>query len=30
MMDVDNHEDLEFLLKQNEKPTVTSKIRQFS
>jgi len=30
MMDVDNHEDLEFLLKQNEKPTITNKIRQFS
>jgi len=30
MMDVDNNEDLEFLLKQNEKPTITSKIRQYS
>jgi len=30
MMDVDNHEDLEFLLKQNEKPSITNKIRRFS
>ena len=30
MMDVDNPEDLEFLLKQNEKPTITNKIRHFS
>ena len=30
MMDVDNHEDLEFLLDQNEKPAVTSKIQHFS
>ncbi len=30
MMDVDNREDLEFLLKQNEKPTITSKIQHFS
>ena len=30
MMDVDNNEDLEFLLKQNEKPVITSKIRQYS
>jgi len=30
MMDVDNHEDLEFLLKQNEKPAITSKIRRIS
>ncbi len=30
MMDVDNNEDLEFLLKQNEKPAITSKIRQYS
>jgi len=30
MMDVDNNEDLEFLLIQNEKPSVTSKIRQYS
>jgi 2-phospho-L-lactate/phosphoenolpyruvate guanylyltransferase len=30
MMDVDNYEDLKFLLNQNEKPTITKKIRQFS
>ena len=30
MMDVDNPEDLEFLLKQNEKPAITNKIRHFS
>jgi len=30
MMDIDNNEDLEFLLKQNEKPAITSKIRQYS
>ena len=30
MMDVDNHEDFEFLLNQNEKPAVTNKIRRFS
>lgn len=30
MMDVDNSEDLEFLLKQNEKPSITNKIRNFS
>jgi len=30
MMDVDNHEDLEFLLNQNEKPAITSKIRRIS
>jgi len=30
MMDVDNNEDLEFLLNQNEKPAVTSKIQQYS
>jgi len=30
MMDVDNYEDLEFLLKQNEKPSITNKIRRFS
>ena len=30
MMDVDNPEDLEFLLKQNEKPIITNKIRHFS
>jgi 2-phospho-L-lactate guanylyltransferase len=30
MMDVDNHEDLEFLLKQNEKPSITNKISRFS
>ena len=30
MMDVDNHEDLEFILKQNEKPTITNKIRRFA
>jgi len=30
MMDVDNHEDLEFLLKQNVKPSITNKIRRFS
>jgi len=30
MMDVDNNEDLEFLLMQNEKPAITSKIRQYS
>jgi 2-phospho-L-lactate guanylyltransferase len=30
MMDVDNPEDLEFLLKQNEKPSMTNKIRHIS
>ena len=30
MMDVDNSEDLGFLLKQNEKPTITNKIREIS
>ena len=30
MMDVDNPEDLEFLLNQNEKPAITNKIRHFS
>jgi 2-phospho-L-lactate/phosphoenolpyruvate guanylyltransferase len=30
MMDVDNSQDLEFLLNQNEKPAITNKIRNFS
>lgn len=30
MMDVDNAEDLKFLLKQNEKPSITKKIRNIS
>lgn len=30
MLDIDNLEDLEFLLSQNEKPTISSKINQIS
>ncbi|MGQ0791433.1 MAG: 2-phospho-L-lactate guanylyltransferase, partial [Nitrosopumilaceae archaeon] len=30
MLDIDNQEDLEFLLSQNEKPTISSKIGKIS
>lgn len=30
MLDIDNQEDLEFLLSQNEKPTISSKIEKIS
>jgi 2-phospho-L-lactate guanylyltransferase len=30
MLDIDNQEDLEFLLSQNEKPTITSQIGKIS